>query len=570
MNQKAGVLHFSKGVRLISIIWVCVTFNIQSLSYAVQSNQVSQFGITWTFDKNHEIGRFSNGDYWVVGSVTIVKIDPASTDISGRVINGSMINPSPKLGSTQGYDSTMYAQYAGSNSFDPVLNVARPGGRELSQENPLVVQPHSSLVSTISVTKPGNRPQIQTAAILTVMDAPVSQGYFRPPYCGSDKSVRYNKEQLNYSLLASLRPVPNTPGISTVERYFERPWLDYIPLWIGRYHHPVDNMPDYGREMSTKIGEGALMLHLNFSDQEKETLLVRYVQLGIDLYGIVKDGGNKDWVGSGGHGSARKWPILFAGLLLGDSDMKNIGAVSGDYLYTGDYGPGNVPPDYVHFGEDDQTFYVGKGDIYQPPYEKHSYHGKFTYYGHGNGGKHRDYIEYKEYHKGLPEWGITHTINRNVDGLDWDSAYRHWCTANSWAGFVLAAHIMKAEGLWNHNALFDYMDRFMEIQLRTVGTRDIERQTSWFTEAMWDAYRTEYGYVWTMTPVLKITANGGSVTKNVKGDTYYLGQQVTISAEPDEGYEFTGWSGDLMGSENPITIIIHADRYIVANFAVKK
>lgn len=39
--------------------------------------EVSQYGITWTFDKPAKTGRFITGDWWVVGPVTIVKITPA-------------------------------------------------------------------------------------------------------------------------------------------------------------------------------------------------------------------------------------------------------------------------------------------------------------------------------------------------------------------------------------------------------------------------------------------------------------------------------------------------------------
>ena len=38
---------------------------------------VSQWGITWTFDKPARVGQFVNGDFYVVGPVTVVKIDPA-------------------------------------------------------------------------------------------------------------------------------------------------------------------------------------------------------------------------------------------------------------------------------------------------------------------------------------------------------------------------------------------------------------------------------------------------------------------------------------------------------------
>src|SRR5690606_4751330 len=68
------------------------------------ATQISQFGITWTFDKEYPVGRFANDDWWVVGPVTIVGIDPPSTS-GGRVTNGSMLDPDPR-DSRQGYDSS--------------------------------------------------------------------------------------------------------------------------------------------------------------------------------------------------------------------------------------------------------------------------------------------------------------------------------------------------------------------------------------------------------------------------------------------------------------------------------
>jgi len=39
--------------------------------YAATS--VSQYGITWTFDKDYPTGQFCTGDYWVVGPVTAIE-----------------------------------------------------------------------------------------------------------------------------------------------------------------------------------------------------------------------------------------------------------------------------------------------------------------------------------------------------------------------------------------------------------------------------------------------------------------------------------------------------------------
>ena len=45
---------------------------------AAVTNTLSQFGITWTLDLEHEYGQFANGDYWVIGPVTVTAISPAS------------------------------------------------------------------------------------------------------------------------------------------------------------------------------------------------------------------------------------------------------------------------------------------------------------------------------------------------------------------------------------------------------------------------------------------------------------------------------------------------------------
>jgi len=527
-----------RGASAISAFCLLVILLFCRFTYGRQ--QIAQFGITWTFDKDYTVGQFANGDYWVIGPVTIIKIDPTSVELNGRMINGSMINPSPRLGQTQGYDSAMYGKFARPGNYDPGLNVARPNGRDLSESNPLVLQPECSLVSAISTARAESSTILQTAAILTILGSSAPEGSFRPPYCGADKTIRFNISQLDYSLLAGLKPVPGAPGLSTVERTFERPWLDHVPNWPNSYLHPVDNMPGFGRELATEIGVGALMLNLNFENARKETLLIRYLQLGIDLYGIIQDGGKDNWVNNGAHNSGRKWPILFAGLMLNDPCMKNIGRPD-----IPDYGP--LHPEYVHFGEDDQTFYVSQVDV------------DATHSTQWNPDK-RDpqRIPYEQEDIGLPEWGIVHAISPYRSNKFWNTAYRR-VSCPSWGGFVLAAHIMGVKDLWNHDALFDFKDRYMQAATDW-------RQMSRFVEAMWDTYRKDYDPVWTMSPTLNVVAVGGSVAKVPDKEAYTLGERVRLRAVADPGYEFAGWSGGLSGMENPVAIVMHTKRTITANF----
>ena len=57
---------------------------------------------------------------------------------------------------------------------------------------------------------------------------------------------------------------------------------------------------------------------------------------------------------------------------------------------------------------------------------------------------------------------------------------------------------------------------------------------------------------------------GGSV--NTSGGTYDEGAEVTITATPDEGYRFTGWTGNATGNENPLSVTITGNVNITANF----
>ena len=65
---------------------------------------------------------------------------------------------------------------------------------------------------------------------------------------------------------------------------------------------------------------------------------------------------------------------------------------------------------------------------------------------------------------------------------------------------------------------------------------------------------------------MTVSTNGnGSVSPS--GGTYDEGTVVTLNAYPDPGWVFSGWSGDLSGSTNPVTIIMDSDKTITATFS---
>ena len=72
----------------------------------------------------------------------------------------------------------------------------------------------------------------------------------------------------------------------------------------------------------------------------------------------------------------------------------------------------------------------------------------------------------------------------------------------------------------------------------------------------------------TAVPTFTLTTNAanGTVVLDPAGGTYNEGTVVTIRVNPDLGYVFSNWSGDLTGSDNPATIIMDADKNVFANF----
>ncbi len=69
----------------------------------------------------------------------------------------------------------------------------------------------------------------------------------------------------------------------------------------------------------------------------------------------------------------------------------------------------------------------------------------------------------------------------------------------------------------------------------------------------------------TITYTLTATASEGGTVNNT-GGTYNENSNVSITATADAGYEFTSWSGDASGTDNPLTVSMNSNKTITANF----
>ncbi|MCB0293485.1 MAG: hypothetical protein KDH97_24745, partial [Calditrichaeota bacterium] len=68
---------------------------------------------------------------------------------------------------------------------------------------------------------------------------------------------------------------------------------------------------------------------------------------------------------------------------------------------------------------------------------------------------------------------------------------------------------------------------------------------------------------------LNINAANGAVQLNPAGGIYDSATVVTLTAIPDPGYAFSGWSGDLAGSANPDSLVMDTAKAVTATFTLQ-
>lgn len=101
------------------------------------ASEISQYGITWKFDREYQVGQFVNGDWWVVGPVKVVSVTPEPgpappdevIDLSVNQWDDTGLQDNPErrngsmvvmdLGPSQGYDSR-------GTTYDPNSSVTFP------------------------------------------------------------------------------------------------------------------------------------------------------------------------------------------------------------------------------------------------------------------------------------------------------------------------------------------------------------------------------------------------------------------------------------------------------------
>jgi len=430
---------------------------------------ITKDGVTWTFSEAVPVGQFVNGDYYVVGPVTVTAISPQPTT-SSPYLNGSVVDL-PTANGKSGFDSRLNDGTDESWWFDASLR----------SYPPISLKPGDALVSSISLATIHSVPEVMRASdmsvspvasdsVLTVLASAPSADAFRPSYCDRSQTI-YHANNLQRNLLPSLAPPnpSNTPTLVQYEALYRQPWIDTNAFLFDA---PADYMPSYGQHIAFADSYAGLLLMLNFPADQKVNLTNYLVQYGIDLYGCVQAG--YGWPAFGGHRSGRKFPIILAGILLNDSGMKNVSTTYPD-----------------QFGEDMQTLYINQlppAGTYQQAWQ-----GATVIYG-GHYGVHAADSSpvsaglYGPYEQLQPaNWPIL-----TPPGEQLGEAYRRCCTSVSWVGEALAAYLVNGRSTWNHPAFFDYVNRWMT-EDDTQAVAEILAQSGYDYSANWERQgQTQY------------------------------------------------------------------------------
>jgi hypothetical protein len=295
---------------------------------------------------------------------------------------------------------------------------------------------------------------------------------------------------------------------------------------------------------------------LDYSQIQKEKLCIRLIQIGIDMYGCYLDNGS--WSANGGHASGRKFPIVFAAMMLNNSEMKSLNLMNGSSYRFGEDGQtyyynDSTLPDFVN----KTTFQVDPGPVGGDVVAVKNVRGWIDKTNGGTGD-----IALWRISDGI--WQVEHEqtdvhdwpdVDRTHDNYWKHECYRHNCTSQTWMGYALAMRLMGSVTMtvWNHPAFFDYMYRYLFESVTNAQAAYAERypgvdnaiwngQGCGFASNMWNVYGKTY------TPFRNdsntITTIQNSELKGSVPSNYSLSQNYPNPFNPSTKIQFVVSSDD--------------------------
>lgn len=423
-------------------------------------------GVAWGFDGDYLVGSFVDGSKYVVApsGLTITSITPGWDALGG----GSMLNPG--IINEQGLDSRMYGYNAGVN---------------VGVSLPLAVPSGSSLVTSKSLGSydGSDRTWMERVEVLTVLPSDPPANSFRPPYAGTDKTIRGSLGDIDWSWVQNLDH-PNT--VSSPNSGIGEVQIELYTQWRNSEFKTQATEAPYGANSAYQMGIALTWLHLNNTQTAKRQTMINLVQRGIDVFGSVKAAGSGGWWPNGGHNSGKKLPLIVASKALGDSEI--LGYCT------------SLKDGYRRFQEDEQHFYVQQSQV-----------------GVDTGEADRD--SYEQQHVGMADWTSNARSELDKATPEWSawsgSTYR-FVNGKGNVGQALGIELSGLRASWDDEALFEYIeDRYYPSEL--LGDNDQNHRVPTFIQEMYSLYKGNMGTVLEAAadPVFSVPYGGYSSEQSV-------------------------------------------------------
>jgi hypothetical protein len=255
------------------------------------ATSVTKNGITWSFDADESVGQYANGDYWVVGPVTITSITPNWTGTQ----NGWELNP--LVQSDQGFEDN--ADY--NATLRPSLPWTVTSG---------------SVVKVIGGSDVDSS-TVAAAAVLTVVSSTPTgngSGLFRPPYVGTSKP-EISVSDFDWTLMPVFTMTASAPSLATVESS----WSDGFHMdhhsTKPRQYRPQDALSAYQPANTADISNAMLRLMGPESNAAKQDAMIHFTQYCIDQgYAVIEGYRRQDNGHNPHHRACAAWAAYFLDL----------------------------------------------------------------------------------------------------------------------------------------------------------------------------------------------------------------------------------------------------------------
>lgn len=425
--------------------------------------------------------------------------------MDGRVVNGTQLNPGNRadVGGAVGANGRGYNGH-GYDSLDQVAYaaVARDRGVDIPYSASVNVDPgktgtalevdEGTVVKFVSIVSgaPWDMQQAQGTDMVPITVVPDGYtpptGAFRPPVAVAGKQLAWTESMLDYSVLPKLTlPVGATmPNLADTAAKLRRmhtiQWTDGISV---RHIAASNNQEVYGRDIARYLSDAALILCLDLTDGQKRDILVNFVQMGIDVWGRLEEGGVFPDAGGGSHW--HKFALCLAGVAL--RNAPGIAALRQ-----------RCDPALLILNEDRQYFEVDWPHINTTQ---------------NNSISDRLRRAYEEWQRGETEWADQprQPSGKQYLGENWSAPYRA-IVGNSSVGMMLAAtNITGLRALWDNEATFRYYDRLWNMEQGALQASNIAAgaEIGTFVRKMLESY-------WDETPTATVPAIASAHVRNAR------------------------------------------------------